>query len=92
MNQDCIGLPASFRPDLLVGGVGNVYVAHVGKLLRKPSIVFDDIEHAEIDHRLMDPFVSVICTPSCYRGDIGTKQVRYNGYHEPAYLHPNRFT
>lgn len=82
----------SFGPDLLVGGVGNVYVAHVGKLLRKPSIVFDDTEHAKIDHRLMDPFVSVICTPSCYRGDIGTKQVRYNGYHELAYLHPNRFT
>jgi predicted glycosyltransferase len=81
----------SFRPDILVGGVGNVYVAHVGKLLQKPSIVFDDTEHANIDHRLMDPFVSVICTPSCYRNDIGPKQVRYNGYHELAYLHPNRF-
>lgn len=85
-------IACSFRPDLLVGGVGNVYVAHVGKLLRKPSIVFDDTEHAKIDHRLMDPFVNVICTPSCYRGDIGPKQVRYNGYHELAYLHPNRFT
>jgi predicted glycosyltransferase len=84
-------IACSFRPDLLVGGVGNVYVAHVGKLLRKPSIVFDDTEHAKIDHRLMDPFVNVICTPSCYRGDIGPKQVRYNGYHELAYLHPNRF-
>jgi len=82
----------SFGPDLLVGGVGNVYVAHIGKLLRKPSIVFDDTEHAKIDHRLMDPFVNVICTPSCYRGDIGPKHVRYNGYHELAYLHPNRFT
>ena len=82
----------SFKPDLLIGGVGNVYVAHVGKLIRKPSIVFDDTEHARIDHRLMDPFVSAICTPSCYRGDIGPKQIRYNGYHELAYLHPNRFT
>lgn len=82
----------SFRPDLLVGGVGNVYVAHVGKLLRKPSIVFDDTEHAKIDHRLMDTFADVICTPSCYRDEIGPKQIRYNGYHELAYLHPNRFT
>lgn len=82
----------SFRPDFFVGGVGNVYVAHVGKLLRKPSIVFDDTEHAKLDHHLMDPFASVVCTPSCYRGDIGPKQVRYNGYHELAYLHPNRFT
>jgi uncharacterized protein len=82
----------SFMPDLLVGGVGNVYVAHIGKLIRKPSIVFDDTEHAKIDHLLMDPFVNVICTPSCYRGDLGPKQVRYNGYHELAYLHPYRFT
>jgi len=36
--------------------------------------------------------VSTICTPSCYRDDLGPKQVRYNGYHELAYLHPNRFT
>ena len=82
----------SFGPDLLVGGVGNVYVAHVGKLLRKPSIVFDDTEHAIIDHHLVDPFASVICTPSCFCGDIGRHQIRYNGYHELAYLHPNHFT
>ncbi|QYZ79820.1 DUF354 domain-containing protein [Methanofollis formosanus] len=82
----------SFRPDILVGGVGNAYVAHVGKLIRKPSIIFDDTEHAKIQHSLTDPFVSAICTPSCYRGDLGPKQIRYNGYHELAYLHPNHFT
>ena len=81
-----------FNPDILVGGVGNVYVAQVGKLIRKPSIVFDDTEHAKIEHLLMDPFASVICTPSCYKKDLGKKQIRYNGYHELAYLHPNYFT
>ncbi|MGM0771044.1 MAG: DUF354 domain-containing protein [Halobacteriota archaeon] len=82
----------SFKPDILVGGVGNAYVAHVGKIIRKPSIVFDDTEHAKIEHMLTDPFASVICTPSCYRLDLGDKQVRYNGYHELAYLHPDYFT
>ena len=82
----------SFRPDILIGGVGNCYVAHIGNLIRKPSIVFDDTEHAKIDHLLMDPFVSVICTPSCYHDTIGSKQVRYQGYHELAYLHPNYYT
>lgn len=82
----------SFRPDLLIGGVGNVYIAHVGKLLRTHSVIFDDTEHAKIDHLLMDRFSSVICTPSCYRCDLGLKQVRYEGYHELAYLHPSRFT
>jgi len=82
----------SFKPDLLIGGVGNVYVTHVGKLLQKPSIVFDDTEHSKFEHLLMDPFVSTICTPSCYSSNIGQKQIRYKGYHELAYLHPHRFT
>jgi uncharacterized protein len=81
-----------FKPDILVGGVGNVYVAHIGKLIRKPSIVFDDTEHSKIEHFLMDPFATVICTPSCYRLNLGKKQVLYDGYHELAYLHPNYFT
>ncbi|RLI76190.1 hypothetical protein DRP05_13360 [Archaeoglobales archaeon] len=82
----------SFKPDILVGGVGNVYVPFLGKLIRIPSIVFDDTEHAKIEHLLMDPFASVICTPSCYKKELGKKQIRYNGYHELAYLHPNYFT
>jgi predicted glycosyltransferase len=81
-----------FAPDILVGGPGSVAVAHVGKLARLPSIVFDDTEHAKIEHTLMDPFVSTVCTPSCYRSDLGKKQIRYNGFHELAYLHPNHFT
>jgi len=80
-----------FRPDILVGGVGNVYVAHVGRLIDRPSIVFDDTEHAKIEHLLMDPFVTLIVTPSCYLKDLGEKQIRYDGYHELAYLHPNYF-
>ena len=81
----------SFNPDLLVGGVGNAYIAHLGKLIRKPSIIFDDTEHAKLDHLLTDSFATVICTPSCFQKNLGTKQVRYKGYHEIAYLHPNYF-
>lgn len=82
----------SFKPDVLVGGVSNAYVAHVGKLIGKPSIVFDDTEHSKIGHFLMDPFATVICTPSCFQNNLGKKQVRYDGYHELAYLHPDYFT
>lgn len=82
----------SFKPDILVGGVGNAYVAHVGKMIRKPSIVFDDTEHAKIEHIITDPFATTICTPSSFNKDLGKKQVRYDGYHELAYLHPNNFT
>lgn len=78
------------KPDILIA-VGDPYVAHVGKLIGKPSIVFTDTENAKLANKLTFPFATVICTPSCYKDDLGKKQVRYNGYHELAYLHPNYF-
>jgi uncharacterized protein len=82
----------SFKPDVLVGGVGNLYSAHLGKFIGKASIIFDDTEHSKIEHFFMDPFATIICTPLCYTRNLGKKQVMYNGYHELAYLHPNYFT
>jgi len=81
-----------FKPDILVGGVGNIYIAHIGKLMKIPSVIFDDTEHAKFEHFLMDKFADVICTPSCYKKELGKRQIRYNGYHELAYLHPKYFT
>lgn len=80
----------SFKPDILVGE-SNPYIAHIGKILKKPSIIFDDTEHAWISHFIMDSFTDVICTPSCYLKNLGKNQIRYNGYKELAYLHPNYF-
>ena len=78
------------KPDMLIG-VGDPYVAQVGKLIRRPSIVFTDTEHAKLANKLTFPFATVICTPSCYKEYLGKKQVRYNGYHELAYLYPKYF-
>jgi len=64
----------------------------VGKLLGKPSIVFYDTEFARLSNALTYPFASVVCTPTCYNGTIGAKQVKFPGYKELAYLHPRRFT
>ena len=80
-----------FNPDVLIGGSTNVYVTQVSKFLRKKSIIFEDTEHAWIQRHLLEPFASVICTPSCFKIDLGKKQIRYDGYHELAYLHPNYF-
>lgn len=82
----------SFKPDLLVGGSGNAYVAHIGTLIGKPSVIFDNAEHAKIEHFLTDFFVTAICTSSSYTKNLGKKHVVYNGYHELAYLHPSYFT
>ena len=78
-----------FRPDVLLG-IHDPYIAQVGKLIGKPSIIFTDTEPVRFNW-LVFPFASVICTPSCFRRNIGQKQVRYEGYHELAYLHPKYF-
>ena len=84
-------LARKFKPDVLTG-ILNPSVAHVSWLLGKKAIIFNDTEHATFAQNITYPFADVICTPSCFNKDIGKKQVRYNGYHELAYLHPNYFT
>ena len=92
IDAELYSVTSKFQPDILIGGVGNVYIAHVSWLLRRPSILFNDTEHGKLQDQLSYPFTTTICTPSCYTRDLGEKQVRYNGYHELAYLHPDRFT
>ena len=73
-------------------GIGGENVAHVSKLTKAKSVVFTDTEHAKTINSLTFPFADTICTPSCFKNDLGKKHIRYNGYHELAYLHPNYFT
>lgn len=80
-----------FQPDVLTGFTG-ISVAHVAWLLGKPSIVFYDTEFARLSNALTYPLATVVCTPTCYHGAIGAKQVKFSGYKELAYLHPRRFT
>lgn len=80
-----------FNPDILIG-IGNPSITHVAWILNKKSIFFYDTEHAKLINTASFPFASAICTPTCYKKDLGKKQIRYNGYHELAYLHPNYFT
>jgi predicted glycosyltransferase len=77
-------------PDVFVE-IGGTFVVHAAKLLRRLSVVFYDTENARISNAITYPFASAICTPACYQGDAGPQHVRYNGYQELAYLHPNRF-
>jgi len=79
-----------FKPDIFVG-FGSIRAAHVSRLIGKPCIAFEDTEHSILEHILYMPFTNVICTPSCYNKDLGKKQIRFNGYKELSYLHPNYF-
>ena len=79
-----------FKPDVMVNMVGT-FTAPVSCILRIPTIAFTDTEDAHLTNNIAFPFVSVVCTPSCYKNKVGRKQIKYDGYHELAYLHPNRF-
>lgn len=77
-------------PDVVVA-TGGLAASHVATVVGCESVVFTDTEHATVSNLLTFPFADTVCTPDCYRGDVGAKQVRYPSYHELAYLHPNRF-
>lgn len=80
-----------FQPDIMMA-IGAPCITHVGKVINRPSVFFtDNDEHARLSNLVTFPFASVICTPSCFKKDLGKKHVRYNGYKELAYLHPNYF-
>jgi len=66
-------------------------VAHAGFLTKRKSFVFDDTEHAKQEILLYKYFATRILTPDCFERDLGKKHIKYNGYHELAYLHPDRF-
>ena len=80
-----------FKPDVLTGITG-VFAAHVGTLLRKPSVVWDDSEHQKLAHLITWPFAAAIYNPDSYYKPPAGKRHFYAGCHDLAYLHPNRFT
>lgn len=89
-DMQMFNLARAFKADILTG-IHNTIAAHVSKVTNAKSIIFTDTEHAKLANFITFPFSDVICTPSCFKLEIGKKQVRYNGYHELAYLHPNYF-
>lgn len=79
-----------FNPDLILN-IGGTFIVHAGKLLGVRTCVFTDTEHATLSNRLTFPFATWVCTPKAYNEELGPKQIRYVGYQELAYLHPNYF-
>jgi predicted glycosyltransferase len=79
-----------FRPALFVSR-GSPISAHISRIFRKPHIIFNDTECAVLTDIITIPFSDAICTPSCFKKDYGEKHVRFEGYKELAYLHPNYF-
>lgn len=78
------------RPTLVLSLMGSYTQA--SRLLGVPNVIFTDSEFQSFNHRIAHPFATRIYTPECFYKPLGSKQHRYKGYHELAFLHPRWFT
>ena len=78
------------KPDVMIA-IAGTYLSLLGKLMRIPTYVFYDTEHAALSNLISYPFATCVYVPNCYLKEIHWNHVRYNGYHEIAYLHPKYF-
>lgn len=91
-NRALMRVARDYRPDVMTG-VGGIFAAQVGRWLGIPSVVFYDTENAHLQNALTYPFANKVVVPECYRGWTPKKKtIRYRGYHELSYLHPEYFT
>ncbi|AKB45089.1 DUF354 domain-containing protein [Methanosarcina vacuolata] len=79
-----------YDPDLVLSMM-DPSSAIASKVCGKKYISLEDTEHSKLVINLTLPFTDVVLTPSCFKKKLGLKQIRYEGYHELAYLHPNFF-
>jgi uncharacterized protein len=90
-NLRCFIIVKSKRIDLMIGCVS---VAYMTRLTNIPSILFDD-DDDEVEPLLVKyvhPYLFHILSPDALTGNRKrTDTIYYPGYHELAYLHPNRF-
>ena len=89
-NIKLLKLSKKFKPDIFLSFT-SPYAAHVSKIIGKPHISFDDTEHAKLGILFFAPFTESILTPKCFTKDFGKKHIRFDGYMELCYLHPNYF-
>jgi len=93
--RDLYHLRAIVRKHRIEIGVGSsVNVAQLGRLMRFPSLFFDDDDDAvqPLTVRFAHPFASVVLSPAALKGHRAKNpSIFYPGSHELAYLHPNYF-
>jgi uncharacterized protein len=80
------------RIDIAIGT--SVSVAHVSKISRIKSIVFDDDDDdvQPLVTKYVSPYADILVSPEALFGKRKRfDTIYYPGYHELAYLHPNRF-
>ncbi len=84
-----IRISRRYKPDLFLSH-GSMYAGYASRFCRKPHIALEDtgnMEQLMFSIRVSD----VILTPDTITRSLGSKQIKYPGYHELAYLSPEYF-
>lgn len=79
--------------DIAIGT--SVSIAHVSKLTKAISIVFDDDDDdvQPLVTKYVNPYADILVSPDALKGKRKRADTIYfPGFHELAYLHPKRFT
>lgn len=79
-----------FKPDLFFSH-GSTIAAFTSFIMHKPHIALEDTFNME-QVKLSMLFTDVVLTGDYPHPYLGKKEIKYPGYHELAYLHPNVFT
>jgi predicted glycosyltransferase len=77
----------SFKPTITISH-SSFSLSQVSWFYRIPNITLEDTGNME-QILLYLPFTKVMLTPETYHRTHGKMQIRYNGFHENAYIHPN---
>lgn len=78
------------KPHLIIG----TYLSFSGKITRTPTLIINEDDAAIVPNfaKMSYPLAKEILTPnSCDNGKWNNKSIKYQSYHELAYLHPNHF-
>ena len=81
------------KPDIMVGT--SAEIPSVGKMLHIPTVNVneDDADVVPLYAKISYPDATIILVPDvCDCGKWNSKAIKYNSYHELAYLHPDNFT
>ena len=79
-----------FEPDMFVS-FASPYAAQVAFYFNKPHIAFTDTENATLGIASFLPFTNIVLTPKSFKNHLGKNHIRFDGYMENTYLHPNYF-
>lgn len=90
-SREIHGVMKKFRPHVATA-IAGPFITWGCKPGRVPTVVFTDTEYDPFSNKIIYPFATVVATPRPFKRNLGSHQVRYNGYHELAYTHPSLFT